>query len=377
MSPRIDSVNSLKHRADSLQSILQKIKIYDNAIHWNEPAVQAAALLAFSTIITVILGFIFKDFWIPGWIDNRKKDKEGQALFSVYKINIFHAAQSLNHRIYEIYRTRSHYLWDRNLNNHFYDYKYKSSVFRLCVLFGWLRAYKLLLAEVKIDRNDSRYHEINKCILGLEAAFADGQHVEIFVARSILLIIQVDIKTLSSKAVEELSINIDHYVMRYLEYYKTDILLNVPEKGQSDFIKDLQELLLKLNITDKNISSHSESIVKQVSIKLALLYRDWQQAIGDLMLEKDEEAFRTISYRKFEEYWELPMGSTEKKWLVRAESIFGDLDTTVDPQLDSRIKQLKDVYHHVYRLLKALQHTKVGVSPLLDDDFKKIPDKIW
>ena len=367
-----DSTAFFKHQIDSLKHLL----IADHSgLRMNEPSVQAAMIVASTTLITVGFGFYLKDYLIPGFIDKRTRNRNGQELFLLYKVNLFWAAYNFNNRLYEIFRTRSHYLWNRTAINSFYEYKYKSSVYRLCVLLGWIRAYKLSESNIVILNKDSETHKISECIFKLEAAFADGQRIEMYVAKSICSIIEVDPEKLEQTTLAKFSIEIDDIVNKYLNTHQKEYMSDIDTIYQDQFVEELQKLIDNLKISGKSMKGQKEKIIEEVSVKLALIYRDWQSAIGDLMLNKEEEKFFVISFKAFDEMWTKGK-KFEHQWIKRAETIFSDLNINVNLPLDSRIDQLKLVYGHVYELLKTFFKIKVGLNPMSIENFNKIPSNV-
>ncbi len=371
MGAHIDSLRLYQHQIDSLKKITNQP---NNLLHikWLEPSVQAAAIIATTTIITVIVGFIFKDYLIPRWLEKRTKRIEGQELFIFYKTNLFRAALSLNYRLHEIYHTRSHYLWKNAPVNTFYDYKYKSSVYRLCVLLAWIRAYRLSEAKLKINNKDESLHRISSCLQNVESTFADGQRVEMSMTQKFCDIIKVDKEHIDPDIIKKLSIEIDHLITKYLKETINESIAELGESQKITFITDLNEILSKLSI-DKQINTEQHSdVIKALSVKLALIYRDWQQGIGDLMLEKEGDNYTVKSFQKFEQIWDKPAEDSEKKWLKRMEVIFTHLDLRADHQADSRIEQLKLIYTNIYQLLKTLYFIEVGPRPISENNFNEL-----
>jgi hypothetical protein len=375
-NPNIDSVKLYKSHIDSLNKVIAALHSNKGAFKIGEAPVQAALIVAATTLFTVIVGFIFKDYLIPGWIEKRTASRSGQALFQLYKVNLFRSANAINNRLHEIYRTRSHYLWINAPLNTFYDYKYKSSIYRLCVLMGWIRAYRSLESSMTIAKSDAKFHEISGCINALESALADGQRIEMYVAKALFTIAKVKSDTVPADTLEKFSVEVDHLVNQYLQNDVLDYIAELAPTQQNAFVVDIEKLLDTLKIKHEPLTANRELIIKEVSVKLGLIYRDWQQGIGDLMLQKDAQTYSAISYKTFEEYWGMKEDTSEKKWLKRAEVMFENLDLRVDQQSDSRIEQLKLVYASIYSLLTALYATETGVSPISQEDFNKIPATI-
>jgi hypothetical protein len=376
MTNHIDSLKNYKDHIDSLNRVIVDLNNDKSVFKISEAPVQAAVIIATTTIVTVIIGFIFKDYLIPGWIEKRTKQRTGETLFQLYKINLFRAASSINNRLHEIYRTRSHYLWSNAPLNTFYDYKYKSSIYRLCVLLGWIRAYRMLEYSMSVSKSTGKFYEISNCISRLESALADGQRIEMYVAKAIFNIAEINNDSVSPDTIEKFSVEIDHLVNQYLNEGAIEFIADLSTQRQDDFMNDLMKLMASLKIENTSLLKNKDLIIKEVSVKVGLIYRDWQQGIGDLMLQLNDDTYSVISYKVFEEYWNMTKDASEKKWLKRAEVMFENLDIRVDQKSDSRIEQLKLAYASIYNLLKILFNTNTGTSPISEPEFNKIPTAI-
>jgi hypothetical protein len=329
------------------------------------------------TILTVVLGFVFKDYLIPGWIEKRTKRKGSEYLFAKYKNQLFKACMAFLNRLHEIYRTRSHYLWSQTSMSSFYEYKYKSSVYRLCVLLGWMRAFQLLESEMTITRSNDQLHRISEAIREVESRFADGQGVEMYIAKAICDIAKVDINTLDENVVIKFSVAIDDLIQKFQKNNSEKYIADLSSELQSDFIIELIALMKDLRISDRHVNERKGEIIKEVSIKVALIYRDWQQAIGDLMLIKiSDQSYDVISFKSFEKFWAQGSNMEERIWISRAERIFEKLDMRVDKKNDSRIEQLRGVYKSVYVLFDKLYGINIGTKPISIDIFNKISKTI-
>ena len=93
-----------------------------------------------------------------------------------------------------------------------------------------------------------------------------------------------------------------------------------------------------------------------MSYREALIYRDWQDAIGDAMLEKDPDSvrrFRIVGYERFEEILK-----GESFWMVAFRGSIDDIDfEAIDPN-DLRAKQLKNLAVDVANVLISLSRTE-------------------
>lgn len=371
MIGNIDTLKNLKKSIDSLKKVISTNNDW-HQIKIHEAPVQAALIVAFSTILTVALGFVFKDYWIPRWTEKRNKKLESQYLFNHYKSQLIVSSFTFLKRLHEIYVTRSHYLWKETPMSSFYQYKYKSSIYRLCVLLGAIRAYRL--TEPSLVLKD---YKISSALNKLESCLADGQQVEMYVVKSICKINDINAENIKKDVLEKFSVEIDDLVQRFQEEHGEEYIADLKPELQEEFIKELDNLMKSLNINCSNIYDKKKEIIKEVSIKLALIYRDWQQAIGDLMLKRSEDGiYSTLSFKDFEKKWDKYKNGANNIWLQRVEKIFENLDLRVDVNSDSRIGQLKRVYDNAYTLMDKLYNINSKGSPINESAFKSVPVRI-
>jgi len=342
-------------------------------LKFNEPAVQAAIIVAIVTLVTVILGLIFKDYFIPGWVESRSRKRKGQELLHQYRVNLFNSCETLLSRLGEIYRVRSHYLWAEAPQNEFYNYKYKSSVFRLCVLLGWIRAYRLQEALLSFRDKQTRY-TLSQAMDAVGSALADGQEIEMYVTKAICSILGIDSDAVPKDALMKFSVQIDELVQKYTMDSDVNSISELPVEVAEAFVVDLMQLVTfraEVLIT----GPQKQEIIREVSVRLGLIYRDWQQAIGDVMVGKNEpdgSSCRVIGYRQFEEIWDGSADGEGKRWIGRAERIFQGLDLRADHRTDSRIAQLRRVYTQVYKLRQELYEMEGSSKPTTPSKFRKI-----
>ncbi|TDS11817.1 hypothetical protein [Sphingobacterium paludis] len=364
-----DSLEYLHGQIDSLNKVAENHKV---TLKLNEVSVQTALIAATTALTTLFLGFLIKDYLIPLIVENRVKRKKGQELFIKSKRNLFSSANSFNHRLKEIFQTRSHYLWQQTPLIGFYDYKYRSTVFRLCTLLGWIRIYRIQEPNIVIKKKAKTSHQIIERIRAIESSLADGQRVEMYVVKAIFQHVSKDTNAVPQVDLENFAVEIDHLVHATCSM-KNILRLNQGDNATKDnFIEDLSKLAQPVNIALTELQTVKDKIVDEVSVKLGLIYRDWQDAIGDLMLLKNGEEYQTISYKTFETYWDQANTTLEKKWLKRAEVMFDNLNLTANTKSDSRIEQIPLIYSSIYELQKTLYDIKIGSDPISKANFEKI-----
>lgn len=364
-----DTLENLHHQIDSLKKLSEAHK---STFQLNEIPIQTALIAACTTLITVFLGFLIKDYLIPLIVEDRVKRRKGQELFLKIKRNLFSSANSFNHRLHEIFRTRSHYLWKQTPLIEFYDYKYRSTVFRLCTLLGWVRIYRIQEPNLVIKKKADTSHLILERIQAIESSLADGQRVEMYIVKAIFRLLGKDTNAVQKTDLEKFSVELDHLVHAVHSRHNIVQLNDADTPIKDQFIKDLASAAQNISITLADLQDNKDKVIDEVSVKLGLIYRDWQQAIGDLMLLKNGEEYQTISYKTFEAYWDQADTTSEKKWLKRAEVMFDNLNLTANTKSDSRIEQIPLIYSSVYALQKTLYNIKIGPAPISKLNFDKI-----
>ena len=96
-------------------------------------------------------------------------------------------------------------------------------------------------------------------------------------------------------------------------------------------------------------------------IKEAYIYRDWQAAIGDLMLMQDRGGNRHFSVHGFGSFEDMILEaqrdnqSNTARWFNRLERLIHDLDMAHEGMFDARREQLRNLYKCCIKLETALQ----------------------
>jgi len=98
--------------------------------------ITAALIGAGMAAITILI----KDYWLDIIKENRSAKQTKDKTFKLYANPIIRASESLCWRLKEIFEQRGAFLLERNPRNIFFEYKYISTVYRLSVLIGWIRA---------------------------------------------------------------------------------------------------------------------------------------------------------------------------------------------------------------------------------------------
>jgi hypothetical protein len=96
-------------------------------------------------------------------------------------------------------------------------------------------------------------------------------------------------------------------------------------------------------------------------IKEAYIYRDWQAAIGDLMIRQDKDRTRHFAVHGFGTFEDMILEGRKDKqsnvarWFDRLEGLLHDLDMAREGTFDARREQLRKLYKCCIKLETGLQ----------------------
>jgi hypothetical protein len=158
--------------------------------------------------------------------------------------------------------------------------------------------------------------------------------------------------------------------------HDSDHLRNLDNNEKLRICQDLSQFLCKelarVNIDSGVIRETLNQAVSTMSYREALIYRDWQDAIGDAMLEFDADSvrrFKLIGYDQFER-----LIKSKSLWIEVFRSSINDINfDTVDPN-DFRAEQLKSLAVAVSNILIGLYDS--ADKDLVDIDALDIAKKL-
>lgn len=327
-----------------------------------EPQVKAAIIIGSVTLVTVCLGFFIKDYLIPIRLEKRKAKIERVSVFRNYRTPLKDSALSFKRRLDEIFRTRAHILWKDNPANDFYNYKLISTNYRLCSLLGWIYAFRKEESYLQVPSKKLR-KQIMVQLDAFSTSLADGQGVEMDVAKRLLVLLNIDAANLQEGVVEKFSVEIDHLIQKAIASENKHVLADASEENHDTFLSSLATLIkdqMKREVDQGQL--RELNVIDEASIRLGLIYRDWQQGIGDLMIKergKDNgRSYDVISFREFENMI-VSADTSGQLWLNRTMRLFENLDVSRDNRADNRIDQLKRINVSLGKLITALDKCKL------------------
>jgi hypothetical protein len=330
----------------------------------SSPAVsyETAAIAAIGALIGVVL----KDLIFKLMEEYRARKENLRAVYARYADPLSLATVSLLWRLHEALEQpgRGRFLKmvgippTTNKYSTFGAYKKVSTLYRLAALLGWIRACRREFSYLKVAESDA-HGPIEEAISRFEHALADGPAVAIerFEKLCALWGLEVpsDGEVCSSVAVD-LEIAIDEYFQN-LEIDEVTLLSDPQKLELASCAAGAITASLKLQHVPQGIIGQSWARAAQiVDFKEAWIYRDWQGAIGDLMLHPIDGAERRFEVVGFSEFESMCMDGTDvqRKWILRLSAVFDGIDLSWKDPYDHRPSQLGAVLQATASLTLAL-----------------------
>lgn len=312
-----------------------------------------------------LIGFLLRDFLLKLWQERREGHQSTMAVFQRYGEPLAAAAASLLWRLHEVFHVpgRGEFLRGEGPTTRLDEYKAISTPYRLACLLGWIRAFRRELAMLKVDSKES-LQNLDKAITSFESALADGPHVELTMLNGLADLWALQLPGDMDER-QSTGTALDQCLKRTLREARVTLATELSDDDQKrGLCKALATEVCKrlhLNVPNQEVLTETcARAIQQVSIREAWLYRDWQQAIGDLMVVSTngaERRFDIIGFGRFEDLW---LGETPKvpRQLRRLAEVFERLDVSGADQYDARVGQLRRTLMTTAALIVALAGVK-------------------
>jgi hypothetical protein len=333
------------------------------------------------SVLTTILTIIFKDYLLSFISEKRSlKNKRSQA-FKDYSNPLILSSISFLFRTKELFE-RGFYLLNDAPKNHFNEYKYLSTLYRICSLLGWIRAINIELSHIEVQ-NTKKFSKIEKALQNFEKSLADGEHIELLRLQEFCKIWSLPFDEISAHNKKFLGTQIEIIIDK--STFQRNV--NTPCKLDKDkmfiLVRTVADLIcskLKNSVlSDSFLSEKLNMAIQAMSRIEAWIYRDWQSAIGDLMLKPNSSTQRRkydiISYLEFENLC-FNGDPNSKKWLNRIESLFLNLDISIEDKFDARKQQLLNCYNAVVSLVETFSNEGNSNPDLAKNNLPLLKNKL-
>lgn len=334
-----------------------------------DPAVQTAVIAAIATLLAAVVAAVSTatSVWLNAHFErkaeaSRTADAQ-RTTYRRYAEPLTSAATSLYWRLREILELGiGHYLAEGGGATRYEAYKVLSTQYRLAALLGWIAALRreLVLIDATADPSISGLRD---AVSRVESALAEGGHVEL--AR-VEILAELWGLGLSPDDSQRLGSPVNAVMKRHLHEAGAITTAALDDSDRELLAIDLARCVHKLTSIDVDTDvarRTSSDVARALSIREAWLYRDWQQAIGDVMLDESPGGSRRFEVRGFRAFERMADNPTHKdaKWLRRLCEVFDGLSLDGDTRNDARVAMLRSVL--------------VATASLVDDFHKAEPER--
>lgn len=304
-----------------------------------------------------------KEMFIQIWSEKRAKLNSQHDIFRNYAAPLTASSEKLIWRFQEIFiENRHQFLKIASRPLVYNEYKRKSTLYRTASLLGWIRAVQLELSA--LPRGASGFlTPISDAMDEIQRALADGPHVEVHRLEQLCAVWRLDADVIPGERRKNLATRFEIKLyelagdeLKHDSEHLKNLAADEKERLCQSLAYFLCEALGRAKLDEGVIRETVNQAVSAMSYREALIYRDWQDAIGDAMLENDPDSvrrFKIIGYDKFERILK-----GDALWIEVFRESINDIDfESINPN-DFRAKQLKDLSLGVSKLLISLSHTE-------------------
>ena len=328
---------------------------------------KVALISAAAAIVVFMLG------GLTGW-SRRRSDRaaSSRAVYRKYSDPITSSATGLLWRLHEVFdgSGAGYYLVAHQHPAAFEHYKAVSTLYRIAAMLGWVRALRRELVFVTSgDRR--RQRTLESALTRLESVLADGGQQELERVDSILTLFFPHHRP-DPRTKAEVGTRLDYELDRTRDAHGVGSVDDLRDEDAKHTVTMAVQVVadsLRLEaIPQSTVDEQWRECLALLTVREAWIYRDWQAAIGDLMIRDSasgDREFEVIGFREFEEMCE--SGSAEeKKWLTRLNAVLDELDVRASPGNDARITQVESLYSACGQILIAI-HTQDKRHSNVDD----------
>jgi hypothetical protein len=297
---------------------------------------------------------------IPLFLKRQEKVEQKRGIYEKYAQPLAADAVNLLWRLDEIlFKRRGQYLLEDAPPTPFNQYKLISTCYRIAAILGWIRAIRLEQSYLFYG-DQPAVDALRGAVIDFESALADSPRVEARVLNELARLWRLKLPADAdrvARAMAQVVADMQHFLSSYA-------LTRYHELGALDDARGLEVvrqvaasvtgMLSHPPVSDQELVATCRSALTIVGVKQAWIYRDWQQAIGDLMIREIEGAVRRfdiIGYGAFETLYR----ETDNPWVVRLRDVVIGIDVARPEPADLRLEQLRHVARATASLVCAIE----------------------
>lgn len=332
--------------------------------------IQAALIAALVSLLTISLGEVF--------LRMRTRRTAKQAIretYQKYADPLALSSTDLFWRLREVFEASGagFYLKGHAHLAKYEHYKALSTLYRLGNLLGWIRALRRELLFLP-RTNPEEVAKLELALRRFTSALAEGGHVESQRVRSLTRLWGIG-EDASPDAIRRAGIQIDWRFKNFLHEKSASSASDLSDSDALELSQKIADAMTAAfgckSVAKRVISETLNRAMTYLSVREAWVYRDWQAAIGDVMLRETQPGvrfFEVIGYKDFETLC-LEGREGDRTWMRRLNAVIDDLDIHGDRSEDARIEQLRTVYIATAEIIRALHLVDPKKSMITADTF--------
>lgn len=294
------------------------------------------------------------------WERRQKWKEETLLVYQRYSAPLFLAAESLFWRLKEVLGEEGwgDYLNVKEPRTTFEEYKRLSTMYRLAALLAWIRALRRELA-ILTHYNERLSTPIHEALVRFERALADGPDVEL--ERNTALAKLWEITLPNDPMVQRrIGRRVENHIKMFLQERNESDPSHLSSEQSNKLCTEVRDIICSEMhtepISDAIVEETRSRAIKHIGIREAWLYRDWQSAIGDILIREVP-----AGDRKFEVFGFLDFlrqlnseDEQEKKLLNRLGTLVEQINIKGERQFDARIAQLEAIHKATSAIVVAI-----------------------
>lgn len=305
-----------------------------------------------------LLGPIIKEIAMQTWSAWRSEKVQREQIEQSYFAPLSAASEKLIWRMSEIFiDNRAQFLLIKTLPKDYNTYKRLSTLYRIAAVIGWIRALNLELNALPRGGLGAS-SPVLKALSTVQSALADGHGVEERRFRSFCGKFDIDLASLDKKRLATLSASFEvvMYSLAGDDMKKSHRHLRDSKPLHQEFIcRGLVQFLGENEVThsldDDKFRQLLPELIECLGYRESLIYREWQEAIGDAMIVKDEHSaarrYRIVGFEEFERM----MSAGSFSWAAALRDLVEDVSFEPFDPTDERPKHLRDLAKGVATVL--------------------------
>lgn len=314
------------------------------------------------TATGVVLAII-SSLVIPLILKRQEKVEQRRSVHEKYAQPLAADAVNLLWRLDEIlFKGRAQYLGENAPKTPFNIYKRVSTCYRIAAVLGWVRAIELEQSYLFFGE-DASVEDLRGAVADLKSALADSPHVEAHVLRGLAEAWRIPLPAdhaSGARAAACGNAEMQHVLADFgLVHYRE--LLHLDEARQMEVVRRMSAAITaaigRPPVDHEVLQATRTRALACMAVKQAWIYRDWQQAIGTLMIRTVDDAarrFDVLDYGTFERLF-FDEQSVEKPWMERLETVVIGIDPADPDPADFRVVQLRAVGRALAALICAIE----------------------